>query len=209
MSELRTETEQELFWKSNFGDEYVERCVYLSKDREPFFRKLDLITDSNIKSVCELGANIGENLRALQAVRPDLKLKAVEINRKAFEKLLTVPGVSAEHASIQDFDPQETFDLVFSSGVLIHINPDDLVQVYRKMFDLSNRYILINEYFNPTPVEINYRGHEKKLFKRDFAGEFLDHFHSKVRVVDYGFLWKKLQPVWDNSTWTIFEKISG
>jgi len=39
---------------------------------------------------------------------------------------------------------------------------------------IADKYVLINEYFNPTPTEIVYRGHSAKLFKRDFAGEFLD-----------------------------------
>ena len=56
-------------------------------------------------------------------------------------------------------------------GVLIHINPDMLNNVYEKLYDSSDRYILVAEYYNPTPVNVSYRGYNDRLFKRDFAGE--------------------------------------
>ena len=46
--------------------------------------------------------------------------------------------------------------------------------VYQKLYDASSSYILIAEYYNPSPVTISYRGHQDRLFKRDFAGEFLN-----------------------------------
>ncbi len=58
--------------------------------------------------------------------------------------------------------------------MLIHVNPEMLHIVYDKLYEASNRHILIAEYYNPSPVAIKYRGHEDRLFKRDFAGEMLE-----------------------------------
>jgi len=58
---------------------------------------------------------------------------------------------------------------IFTKGVLIRINPGVLHQVYDLMYKASLQYILMAEYYNPTPVEIEYRGNKGKLFKRDFA----------------------------------------
>ena len=69
-------------------------------------------------------------------------------------------------------------DLTFTAGVLIHINPERLPIVYENLVSLSSRYILVAEYYNPTPTEVNYRGHNERLFKRDFAGELIDSFNS-------------------------------
>ena len=55
-------------------------------------------------------------------------------------------------------------------GVLIHTNPIVLPQVYDTLVAASSRYLLLAEYYNPTPVAIPYRGHTDRLFKRDFAG---------------------------------------
>jgi len=84
-----------------------------------------------------------------------------------------LPWVNTFNESILSYESNERHDLVFSKGVLIHINPDELERVYKKFYDMSKKYILIVEYYNPTPIEINYRGHSRKLFKRDFTGELI------------------------------------
>jgi hypothetical protein len=91
-------------------------------------------------------------------------------------------------------------------GVLIHIHPDDLLANMRKMFDYSNKYILIGEYFNRTPVMIEYQGQKDKLFKRDFGKLFIENF--PVDLVDYGFLWGHIydDAGFDDVTWWLFEK---
>ena len=91
-------------------------------------------------------------------------------------------------------------------GVLIHINPDELQTVYEKLYESSNKYILISEYYNPTPVEVSYRGNLNRLFKRDFAGEMMDKYPD-LKLVDYGFRYHRdnMFPM-DDSTWFILEK---
>ena len=51
-----------------------------------------------------------------------------------------------------------------------------------------------------------YRGHDARLFKRDFAGEMLDRF-SDLRLVDYGFRYHRdpAHPA-DDLTWFLMEK---
>ncbi len=76
--------------------------------------------------------------------------------------------------SILDYKPQRAHDLAFIKGVLIHINPDMLQDVYNSLYESSQKYLSVIEYYNPAPVEVNYRGHKERLFKRDFAGEMID-----------------------------------
>ncbi len=156
----------------------------------------------------ELGSNIGLNLMALRQLLPDARLSAVEINRKAAAELqLNVPDVDLHLDSILDFQPDaETWDLVSTKGVLIHINPDRLPSVYSLMHRAASRYLLVAEYYNPKPSEISYRGHAGKLFKRDFAGEILDMFPD-LSLVDYGFIYHRdaCFPQ-DDMTWFLMEK---
>jgi len=74
------------------------------------------------------------------------------------------------------------------------------------MFSLSSRYILIGEYFNRTPVSIEYNGQEDRLFKRDFGKLFWESFD--VELIDYGFAWGKIYDSagFDDITWWLFEK---
>jgi spore coat polysaccharide biosynthesis protein SpsF len=64
----------------------------------------------------------------------------------------------------------------------------------------------VAEYYNPSPVELSYRGYRGVLFKRDFAGELLDR-HNDLRLLDYGFVWKR-DPSFpqDDITWFLMAK---
>jgi pseudaminic acid biosynthesis-associated methylase len=97
------------------------------------------------------------------------------------------------------------YDVTFTKGVLIHINPDDLNKVYENLYNLSKRYIMVCEYYNPQPVTVSYRGNENKLFKRDFAGELIDRYG--LRLLDYGFVYHRDNyfPL-DDGTWFLMEK---
>ena len=93
-----------------------------------------------------------------------------------------------------------------SRGVLIHINPKFLDSCYKKLYDHSKKYIAICEYFNPSPLELDYRGHKQKLFKRDFVGEMLDKF-SDLKLVNYGFCYKRdVNFPQDDINWFLLEK---
>ena len=200
-------TEQEAFWAGDFGNEYIER----NKNRQlvasniMMFAKM-LEKAHNVESLIEFGSNIGLNLQALHHLLPETKLSAIEINPKAASILKESGFVNVYNTSILDFLPDAQRTLTFTKGVLIHINPDVLPYVYDKLYETSAKYILMCEYYDPNPVEINYRGHEGKLFKRDFAGEFMARFPD-VALVDYGFFYHN-DPRHDQEdmNWFLMEK---
>ena len=201
-------TDQENFWAGEFGNEYIDR----NKSAQLLASNLDYFSKSlksavNVNTAIEFGANIGMNLKALQLLRPEMKLSGVEINEEAVKILGTLIGKeNAFHESILGFVSKKKYDLVLLKGVLIHINPEKLDSLYQTMYDTSKKYILVCEYYNPSPVNITYRGHNDRLFKRDFAGEILQKF-SDVKLVDYGFGYKN-DPNYpqDDITWFLLEK---
>jgi spore coat polysaccharide biosynthesis protein SpsF len=201
-------TEQEKFWAENFGNEYIQRNQgdKLLAANLNFFSKA-LAMAGNLKSCIEFGANIGMNLKALKLLYPTIISRGIEINTKAALELEKVIGATnVINSSIFDFDVTQKSDISLIKGVLIHINPDMLDLVYQKLYDSSNSYILIAEYYNPTPVTISYRGHEDKLFKRDFAGEFLNKFNDTI-LVDYGFSYRNDNAFpQDDITWFLIKK---
>lgn len=204
-------TEQEEFWSGQFGDDYVRRNRgdHIVAANTALFSKI-LSRTHSIGSVLEFGPNIGLNLRALQQLLPTAELSAVEINPAAVAELRAWGGTTdIHHASILDFEPSRTWDMALIKGVLIHIAPDHLGTVYDHLYAAARSYICVVEYYNPTPVEVPYRGHANRLFKRDFAGEILDRFPD-LRLVDYGFTYHR-DPVFprDDSTWFLLEKTSA
>lgn len=203
-------TSQEAFWAGDFGTEYIGRndSPQLLASNLNFFTKA-LKQAGKIASCLELGANIGMNLRALQLLYPGIELKGAEINPDAAKLLGELIGQeNVYEGSIFDYPITDKADLSLIKGVLIHINPDMLHAVYEKLYQATHRYILVCEYYNPSPVAITYRGHADRLFKRDFAGEMLDRF-SDLTLVDYGFVYRR-DPAFpqDDITWFLMEKRS-
>jgi len=201
-------SEQEQFWSGAFGDEYIQR----NRSEQLVAGNISLFAEAlrdsrNISSVLELGANIGMNLRALRMLYPNALMRGVEINRQAADILKDEIGhENTIEASLLDGVYFGTADLVLVKGVLIHLPPDRLSEIYDLLFNSTNRLILICEYYNPTPMNLSYRGNENKLFKRDFAGEMLLRFPD-LRLLKYGFRYRN-DPVFplDDITWFLLEK---
>ena len=203
------ETPQESFWAGDFGREYIGRNDggQLMASNLNFFTKA-LSRAGKIDSCFEFGANIGMNLKALQLLYPGIELQAVEINPDAAKLLSNLIGVSNVYlGSIFDCPTPKRAELSLIKGVLIHINPEKLQAVYEKLYQASKKFILVCEYYNPSPVAISYRGHADRLFKRDFAGEILDKYDD-LRLVDYGFSYQR-DPAFpqDDITWFLMEKV--
>lgn len=200
-------TEQEDFWRGDFGDAYVERSqgADLVAARTALWSSI-LKSCGPIESVTEFGANIGLNLRALRTLLPQAKLSGVEINASAAAQLRELEDVEVLEGSLLDTAPAAPADLAFTCTVLIHINPERLADAYAQLARAAGRYAVICEYYNPAPVEVSYRGHSERLFKRDFAGEFMDA-HPEFSLRDYGFVYHR-DPNFpaDDFTWFLMEQ---
>jgi pseudaminic acid biosynthesis-associated methylase len=204
-------TPQEQFWAGEFGTDYIarNRSDALLASNLAFFSKA-LERAGAISSCVEIGANVGMNLKALRLLYPDLRCSAVEINANAARELGGLIGeANVFSGSITDWRPRERAELALSKGVLIHVPPELLPTVYDRLHAASARLILIAEYYSPTPIAVPYRGHEDRLFKRDFAGEMLDRFPD-LRLVDYGFCYRR-DPAFpqDDVNWFLLEKTAA
>jgi pseudaminic acid biosynthesis-associated methylase len=211
MANQRTfKTSQEEFWAGEFGDAYVGRNLdakLVASNIALFTRALS--RTQGIRDCIEFGANVGLNFRALKQLYPELLFDAVEINATAVSVLEAVlPRNNIYCTSILEFVPKRTYDLVLAKGILIHINPDFLRSIYKKLYRSCGRYLLLCEYYNPIPVSVVYRGHTDRLFKRDFAGEMLDQYRD-LALVDYGFVYHR-DPRFpqDDVNWFLLEKTS-
>lgn len=205
---MKYKTDQEEFWAGNFGTEYLQRNQgdeLLASNLNFFVNALNAA--HGVKSCIEFGANIGMNLKALKLLNPTLEQYAIEINPDAAVELSkSIPPENVYISSILEFKSDRRWDLVLIKGVLIHINSEELLTVYDKLVSACAKFILIAEYYNPSPVSIPYRGHSNRLFKRDFAGEIMDR-HPHLTLVDYGFVYRR-DPLFpqDDITWFLLKK---
>ncbi len=184
-------TEQEEFWAGQFGDDYTERNTgpQLIAGNTALFASI-IARTQQVNSILEFGANRGLNLLALRNLLPTAELSAVEINPKAVKELETIKNLKIYRQSMLEFSVDYQRDLVLSKGLLIHIAPEMLPRAYQVLYESSRRYICLAEYYNPTPVELDYRGHSGRMFKRDFAGEMMDSYPDLV-LLDYGFTYHR------------------
>jgi spore coat polysaccharide biosynthesis protein SpsF len=205
---MNERTDQEAFWAGEFGTEYSlrNRGDALLASNLHFFSTA-LRSARGLASCIEFGANIGMNLRALRALYPAQAQQAVEINADAARELSEVlPHAGVFQGAIEEFKPDRRWDLALIKGVLIHIRPESLPGVYDVLHRSTGRYLLVCEDYNPTPVAIPYRGHDDRLFKRDFCGELLDRY-ADLALLDYGFAYRR-DPNFpqDDITWFLLER---
>jgi pseudaminic acid biosynthesis-associated methylase len=201
-------TPQEEFWAGEFGSAYIDR----NNGKEVISSNVVLFSGilANLKkidSVLELGCNVGLNLDALSLIDSNLSLSGIELNDVAANIAANKKNATIHQKTIvEPLDLGRMYDLTFTKTVLIHINPARLPIVYENLVRHSKRYILVCEYYNPTPVAVDYRGHSEKLFKRDFAGELISSYG--LSLVKYGFSYHRDKYLYhqDDATWFLLEK---
>lgn len=205
----RQKTDQEKFWENEYANDYIIKNSQFDHDLgAKAWGKMVGNYGNEIKSFLECGCNIGRNLDQLKKIVPHAQPSIIEISKSAFDH------VSENHVLAKSFNGPilesnfegESFDLVFTMGVLIHVPPNDLIGTMKKMYDYSKRFVLMGEYFNRTPAMIEYQGKLNRLFKRDFGKLFIENFDCDL--VNYGFLWGHIYDSagFDDITWWLFEK---
>lgn len=199
------------FWKGDAGVDYIDRNTLHDdqfKSRCFMWQRILANCFPNYpRSVLEVGANVGRNIRAINRVSSQTELWAVEPNSIARSSLELQPFIDSDRVfdgAIQDLPMRDnSVDLAFTCGVLIHIPPSDLLMACREVVRVARDYVVAIEYFSAKSETIEYRGEQDKLWKRDFGQFYIDHFNLKPVYV--GFEWKAMTGL-DNLTWWIFKK---
>jgi pseudaminic acid biosynthesis-associated methylase len=208
-------TPQEQFWKSDFGTDYTKRNWYFPDDLDAFYVKQfgvarsemnrRFLVDLKISNVLEVGANMGAQLLMLQKMGYR-NLYGIEINVDAIDSAQkNTKGLNIVEGSAFDIPFKDSyFDMVFTSGVLIHISPDTLEGALREIYRTTKKYIWGFEYFAETYTTINYRGNDDRLWKGNFSKLYLDMFPDLKLVKE-----ERFKYVADNNCDTMFllEKI--
>jgi pseudaminic acid biosynthesis-associated methylase len=187
-------TEQASKWNSAFGLEYTDRNPQSLEEMEELYRKNYGISRTELNnrflddldhsmSILEVGSNIGLQLQCLQKMGFD-RLYGIELQSYAVEiaksKSKNINIIQGEASDIPFRDCY--FDMVFSSGVLIHIDPKNLPDVLAEIHRCTKKYIFGFEYYSDETQEIPYRGNRRLLWKADFAGKYIELFDDLILV---------------------------
>lgn len=179
----------EALWAGEFGDAYLDRNIGAAEGRGPFW---DGVMDRYpVHRVLEVGCTQGDNLIHLARHVPADRIWGVDINPVVLDALRGhVPGVHPVLGVARDLPfPDDSFDLVVTVGLLIHIPDEALEQVMGELVRVSSRYVLSGEYHADEPTRITYRGHDDVLFKRDY-GRLYQEWFPELDLVEERFLTK-------------------
>lgn len=150
-----TRETQSNHWKNNKSSS-ISEAYFASPpgiERSKFFVKQ--LKNYCFDSIFEVGCMSGRNLFYIQEAFPKVAVSGLDINSKAVKYARQKLNLNKELLcmNLHDMDNiKEKFDIVFSSGVLIHIVIDDLKNVVEKMIRRSNKYIMHIEQLGPNEI---------------------------------------------------------
>lgn len=135
------------------------------------------------KKILEVGCNVGNQLRLLQKMGYE-NLYGIELQPYAVQRAKDLTkGINIIQGEADDIPfKDEYFDLVFTSGVLIHIAPENLTNIMKEIVRCSKKYIWGFEYYSETFIELNYRENSNAMWKCDYAKEYIKN-NSELKIV--------------------------
>jgi pseudaminic acid biosynthesis-associated methylase len=184
------ETNQIREWTGSFGKHYTDRNAFEPIELDSLYESNYGITRRDLNQrflqgiprsarILEVGCNVGNQLLALQDMG-FRNLFGIEIQSYALERaksrVLDAGLVQASALAIPY--PDQDFDLVFTSGVLIHIAPQDLPSALEEIHRCARSWIWGLEYYAPQMTDLSYRGHNRLLWKANYAQLYLQRFPS-------------------------------
>ena len=171
------------FWSGQFGDEYHRRNRVDWRKRIPFWKQIMEITGA--RSVYEWGCGPGWNLSAIQSGSEwPAKVWGNEVNKSAASQ-----GIFAGlDIRLKDYGSEigSEYELVFTAGALIHVEPEYLNFRMNWLIERSCDYVLSIEYESPEERMIPYRGENDKLWSRPYGKLYQDLGLKMVKQFNAG-----------------------
>ena len=178
-------------WESKFGNAYTKRNPKSVEGMDKSYLQTVGITRTKltekflsgvtINNALEVGCNAGVQLRILNNLGYK-NLYGIEINECAIDmskENTKGKDIYIIKGSALDIPYKDSFfDLVFTSGLLIHISPDDINHVLDEIHRCSRKYIWCYEYYSDRYEEVTYREEDDLLWKTDFVQLFMKRFKN-------------------------------
>jgi pseudaminic acid biosynthesis-associated methylase len=180
-------------WTGGFGREYTERNRSSLTTMERLYKRNFGVTRTEMNRqfldgldrsmrILEVGCNIGNQLLCLQRMGFDNLYGiepqdyAVEVAKKRTKGIHIIKGDIFDIAFKDHY-----FDLVFTSGVLIHISPKNIKKALKEIYRSSRKYIWGYEYYSEKYEEIPYRGKKNLLWRGNFV-EIYKSLAPNIRI---------------------------
>ena len=198
-------------WRGEFGREYSERNLLNPPDLDKIYQRNYGVTRTTLNhnfladisrsaSILEVGCNLGNQLILLKQMGFE-NLSGIEIHQGIVNEAQSrAPWARLMEGSALKIPFRDTsFDLVFTSGLLIHIAPQELPVAMNEIHRCAKDWIWGLEYYAPEMTEVLYRGHSGLLWKTDYARLYMESFHDLELVSE-----RKLKYLANDNTDSMF-----
>ncbi|MBI1978613.1 MAG: class I SAM-dependent methyltransferase [Candidatus Aenigmarchaeota archaeon] len=170
----------------------MEKRGYLANEK----LLLGALKTLEFKSILEVGCGFGRILKLVNNNFELEKIVGIDLSNDQIENAKNYIGdkkVELHQGSIYKLDfPDRSFDLVFTSEVLMHVPPDKIREAMKELLRVSKRHVLNMEFF-----------------KKDFKGNLAEHnwTHDYPRIYkEIGHNVKKSVKIEDDQTIFLVEK---
>ncbi len=211
-------TEQANMWSGDFGHQYTDRNPQTPGEMDALYQRNFGVSRSRLNKdflgdldrtlkILEVGANVGTQLHLVQKMGFQ-NLYGLELQMYAIKKADQLTrDINLIQGNAFDIPFEDNFfDLVFTSGVLIHISPNNILRALKEIHRCSTAYIWGFEYFSEDYTAVHYRNQDNLMWKTNFMKIYLDTFpdlelikakkipYLENQNVDSMFLLKKTEP---------------
>ena len=183
-------TPQVAAWIGEFGIEYTDRNAMSTEEVDAMYRRNFHISRTELNAtfvggmdrsirILEVGSNVGNQLLLLQHMGfkrlygIEVQSYAVELSKSRSKGINIIEGTGFDIPFKDAY-----FDLVFTSGVLVHISPSDITAAMQELHRCTRTYVWGFEYYADEYTEVVYRDHSNLLWKADFAKLYLQLFNE-------------------------------
>ena len=188
------ETPQLQQWTGDFGRQFTDRNSLTPAEMDARYAKEYGLTRTAMNlefldalprdmRILEVGANIGNQLVFLQSMGfTDLwGIEAADYGLDLARRRTS--GINLLKGSAFDLPFRDNwFDLVFTSVVLIHINPEDQPRATSELHRCTRKYVWGFDYYADSLTDVPYRGKSDLCWKRDFAQLYMSQYSDLTLV---------------------------
>ena len=174
--------------EGRFGESYTDRNLLTPEDHDLLYLNDFGVSRTQLNQeflndiprdarILEVGCNIGNQLMLLRqmgftnlfGIEPQTYALGLAKARAPDVNLLQGTAFSIPHET-------RSFDVVFTSRVLIHISTSELPRALDEIYRCSRSYIWGLEYYAPEFTAVTYRDRDGLLWKGDFSRRYLERF---------------------------------
>jgi len=177
-------------WNDKVGGKYTQENYQALDEMERAYQKTKGFTRTQLNTsflgnlnrearILEVGCNIGNQLLCLQSMG-FRNLFGIEPQTYAYELAVKrLSGIIVKHGSAFNI-PFETgfFDLVFTSGVLNHISPEDIGNALDEIYRCSKRYLWGYETYAKETIGMPFRTYNNLYWRADFPNLYINRFKT-------------------------------